>query len=273
MSHSRSQPGTTPRLRLNTGCFRPIAVTAPEGSILNCRYPAAVNMRTMTGWYCSPAVFRALAPVLPNQVQAFTGLPMGAGAYGYDQRGRMFNNHLFQGGGQGASGHGDGKSALLYPTSVGNVSVEMFENRTPMLVECKELITDSGGPGRFRGGLGQRVRVRKLHADGRPALVSVHPLGMIVGTSGLFGGHAGRKAFIRMEEPGKVLEGLDVHGLAEVNRPDQVVTVELAGGSGYGNPVDRPLAEVRADLEEGLVSPEGAKAYGVTAGLNGAAAR
>jgi 5-oxoprolinase (ATP-hydrolysing) len=259
----------TPEIPSNAGCFRPIRVTAPEGSILNCRYPAAVNQRTMTGWYCGPAVFAALAPVLPDQVQAYTGLPMGAGAYGYDGQGRMFNDHLFQGGGQGASARGDGKSALLYPTSAGNVSVEMFESRTPMLVECKELIPDSGGPGRHRGGLGQRVRVRKLHDDGQRALMGVHPQGMVVATPGLFGGQPGQRAYVKVEEPGRVREGLELHGLAEVDRADQVVTVEIGGGSGYGNPLERPVAEVAADLAEGLITPEGARVYGVTVTADG----
>lgn len=258
----------TPDIPSNAGCFRPIHVKAPAGSILNCTYPASVNMRTMTGWYCAPALFGALAPVLPAQVQAFTGLPMGAGAYGYDDRGRLFNDHLFQGGGQGASAHGDGKSSLLYPTSAANVSVEMFESRTPMLVECKELIPDSGGPGRFRGGLGQRVRVRKLVDDGQPALVGLHPQGMIVATPGLFGGEAGRKAHVSVQSPERKISGLEVHGLAEVTRTDQIVTIELAGGSGYGDPLARPPAEVAEDLRAGLITPEGAQRYGVSAGQN-----
>jgi 5-oxoprolinase (ATP-hydrolysing) len=100
----------TPDIPSNAGCFRPISVEAPEGSILNCRYPAAVNQRTQTGWYCAPAIFAALADVLPDRVQAFTGLPMGAGAYGLDGDGSVYNDHLFQGGGQGASLHGDGRA-------------------------------------------------------------------------------------------------------------------------------------------------------------------
>lgn len=259
----------TPEIPSNAGCFRPLRVRAPEGSIMNCTYPAAVNMRTMTGWYCAPAIFGALAPVLPRQVQAYTGLPMGAGAYGYDERGRMFNDHLFQGGGQGAGAHGDGKSALLYPTSAANVSVEMFESRTPIFVECKELITDSGGAGRWRGGLGQRVRVRKLKEDGRQALIGLHPMGMIVETPGLFGGDPGRKAGLLVESPDRVIRGVEVHGLAELTRTDQRVTIELGGGSGYGSPLERPLEEVAEDLREGLISPEGARRYGVTIGPDG----
>ena len=263
----------TPEIPSNAGCFRPLHVTAPEGSVLSCRHPASVNQRTQTGWYCGPAVFKALAPVLPDRVQAFTGLPMGMGAYGIDADGRVFNDHLFQGGGQGAGAHGDGVSALLYPTSAGNVSVEMFESRTPLVVECKEFRPDSGGAGRHRGGLGQRVRVRKLRDDGRPALVDLHPTGMLTAPSGLFGGAAGARARAYVAAGDKILEGGGTVSLAELRRPDQRATIEIAGGSGYGPPIDRPLERVQADLDEGYVTPEGAAAYSVAVGPDGRARR
>jgi 5-oxoprolinase (ATP-hydrolysing)/N-methylhydantoinase A len=218
-------------------------------------------------------VFRALAPILPQRVQAFTGLPMGMGAYGVDGEGRIYNDHLFQGGGQGASARGDGQSALLYPTSAANVSVEMFETRTPLVVECKELIPDSGGAGRHRGGLGQRVRVRKLAADGAPALVDLHPHGMLVAPPGLFGGQAGARARAYVSDGTSVVEGGAMVSLAELRHTGQRGTIEIAGGSGYGDPRERPLKQVQADLDEGYVTPEGAGAYGVTVGPDGIARR
>lgn len=244
----------TPEIPSNAGCFRPIEVVAPEGSILNCRYPAAVNLRTHTGWYCAPAVFAALADVLPDAVQAFTGLPMGAGAYGIDVDGTVYNDHLFQGGGQGAGSRGDGKNALLYPTSAGNTSIEMFETRTPLVVEEKALIPDSGGDGRHRGGLGQRVRVRKLRDDGRTALLSLHPQGMIVATPGLDGGRAGRRASVTFEGPDGRKVDVELDGMAELRTPADVCTIEMAGGSGFGDASERdPVARAR-DLAEGYVS-------------------
>lgn len=252
----------TPEVPSNAGDFRPIRVEAPEGSILNCRRPRAVNQRTVTGWSCAPAIFGALAEALPEQVQAFTGLPMGAGAYGQEKPDRSFNDHLFQGGGQGAGAHKDGKSALLFPTSAANTSVEMFESRAPLLVEKKELIPDSGGAGRYRGGLGQRVQIRKLYDDSNPVLMSLHPQGMLVDTPGLFGGRAGRRANVRLEEDGNTVEGLELGTLASLRRVSQLLTIELAGGSGYGAPEERPIDEVRQDLDDGLISEEGALEYG-----------
>ena len=252
----------TPDIPSNAGCFLPITVDAPHGSILNCTYPAAVNQRTQTGWYCAPAVFAALADVLPEQVQAFTGLPMGAGAYGRDADGTVYNDHLFQGGGQGASANGDGHSALLYPTSAGNTAIEMFETRTPLVVLEKAFIPDSGGPGRHRGGLGQRIRVRKLSDDGQPALLSLHPQGMLVATPGLHGGRAGRAASISLETPRGTIRDVDLHGMAELLTPQDVCTIEMPGGSGFGAPNERSPEAVARDLADGLVTADGARVYG-----------
>jgi N-methylhydantoinase B/oxoprolinase/acetone carboxylase alpha subunit len=91
-----------------------------------------------------------------------TRLPASVTFYGVGPDGRTYNDHLFQSGGQGASSRSDGKSGLLWPTSAGNTSVDLFETRAPVLVIEKNYVADTGGAGRHRGGLGQVVRVRKL---------------------------------------------------------------------------------------------------------------
>ena len=105
----------SPQVRSNAGCYRPFTVKAPEGSILNCDKPASVNLRTRVGWYIAPNIFRALADAAPAQVQAATGLPVAINIYGREANGIVYADHFFMGAGQGASQHGDGKSALLYP--------------------------------------------------------------------------------------------------------------------------------------------------------------
>jgi len=261
----------TPDIPSNAGCFRPLHVRAPEGSVLNARHPAAVNQRTMVGWFCGPAIFRALAPVLPDRVQAFTGLPASGTAYGRDGRGRTFNDHIMFGGGQGASRHGDGHAALMYPTSAGNVPVEMFEQRTPLLVERKELIPDSGGPGTHRGGPGQRLVLRKV-APGPPVLVNIIPHGMGAPMAGLLGGLEGGAARFTVKG-GTIRNGRGTTTLVELRDPGDVIVVESAGGSGFGDPRHRPVAAIARDVAEGYVTKAGLVPYGATLSPSGKVVR
>src|SRR6185312_6704707 len=150
----------------NAGCYRAFAVKAPEGSVLNCDKPMAVNLRTRTGWYIAPNIFTALAKAAPGRVQAATGLPVAINIYGRDAAGQIYSDHLFMGGGQGGSEAGDGVSALLWPTSAANTSVELFEQRVPVLVAEKAYVPDSGGPGRHRVGPRDRASLGKRDAVG-----------------------------------------------------------------------------------------------------------
>ena len=254
----------TPAVRGNAGCYRPFSVSAPEGSILNCKYPAAVNLRTRTGWYLAPNIFRALADAAPVQVQAFTGLAVAANIYGQDASGRFYSDMLFCGGGQGASAGGDGQSALLWPTSAANTSIELIESRVPVLVLEKTFLADTGGAGRTRGGLGQRVRLRKRHDDNLPTLVSVYPEGVDNPIDGLFGGQPGGGARGRVvNSRGEETRDCGTGALVELTRADDIVELTLAGGSGYGPPAERKEAALARDLALGLVTAEGAQlAYG-----------
>ncbi len=250
----------TPQVRGNAGCYRPFRVTAPEGSILNCRRPAAVSVRTRTGWYLAPAVFRALADAAPDAVQSPTGLPVAVSVSGYDAQGVFYADHLFMGGGQGGSAHGDGKSGLLYPTSAANTAIEVFEARVPVLVEEKTFLTDSGGAGRTRGGLGQRVRFRKLHADGLPTLAAMFPEGAKAVLPGLAGGQPGARAFAGVRTPdGSLLRDCGAGELVTLSRADEIAEIVFAGGAGYGDPHSRPQHKVAADLRDGRISEAAAQ--------------
>jgi 5-oxoprolinase (ATP-hydrolysing)/N-methylhydantoinase A len=257
----------TPGVRGNAGCYRPFTVKAPEGSILNCIYPASVNIRTRTGWYLAPNIFTALSRAAPSQVQAFTGLAVASTVYGKDTGGNFYADMLFCGGGQGGSVRGDGHSALLWPTSAANTSIELMESRAPVLVEEKSYMTDSAGPGRHRGGFGQRVVFRKRDDDGQTMLVSVYPEGVNNPVPGLFGGQSGLGARGRVLDPsGRVLVDCGTGQLVELNTPAERVEMVLAGGAGYGTPSDRDPAAVSRDLALGLITPDhAARHYGFSA--------
>jgi 5-oxoprolinase (ATP-hydrolysing)/N-methylhydantoinase A len=245
----------TPGVRGNAGCYRPFTVKAPEGSILNCVRPAAVAIRTRTGWYLAPAVFQALAKAAPTTVQSPTGLPVAVNVSGNDGRGTFYADHLFMGGGQGGSAHGDGKSGLLYPTSAANTAIEIFEARVPVLVEEKTFLCDTGGPGETRGGLAQRVRFRKLHDDGLPTLAALFPEGAKAVLPGLAGGHPGSLAFAGVRTPdGTLLRDCGTGELVTLTRANEIAEVVFAGGAGYGDPRHRPAHLVAADLQDGRIT-------------------
>ncbi len=245
----------SPEVRGNAGSYRPFAVVVPEGSILNCDKPASVSIRTRIGWYLAPNVFTGLADAAPDKVQAATGLPVALNLYGREADGRVYTDHFFMGGGQGASAHGDGKSALLWPTSAANTSVELLETRAPALVLEKTLVPGSGGAGRFRGGLGVRARLRKLYDDGLPMLVSVYPEGVGVEVPGLFGGQPGGPVHgVVRDAGGAVVQDCGTGELVTLTRTDQIVEVQLAGGSGYGDPADRPREMAESDRVNGYAA-------------------
>jgi 5-oxoprolinase (ATP-hydrolysing)/N-methylhydantoinase A len=250
----------SPQVRSNAGCYRPFTVKAPEGSILNCTKPASVNLRTRVGWYIAPNIFRALVDAAPAQVQAATGLPVAINIYGREANGAVYADHFFIGAGQGGSQHGDGKSALLYPTSAANTSIELMETRAPVLVMEKSFVTDSGGPGKHRGGCGVRTRLRKLYDDGLPTLASVYPEGVGVTVRGLHGGlPGGGVRGVVLDPDGNVVHDCGTGELVTLTRADRIVEVQLAGGAGFGDPRARPAAFVARDVAEGVVSPEAAE--------------
>lgn len=247
----------TPNVRGNAGCYRAFTVKAPEGSILNCKRPMAVNLRTRTGWYLAPVIFRALAKAAPAQVQAFTGLPVAANIYGVDGDGRLYSDLLFCGGGQGASATKDGNSCMLWPTSAANTSIELIETRAPVHVIEKTYVADSGGRGKQRGGLGQRVRLRKRHDDKLPMLVSVYPEGVGAGVEGLFGGEAGGSALGRViDASGQQIKDCGTGELVQLTRTDEIVELVLAGGAGYGPAEQRDAAASARDLMLGFTTDD-----------------
>ena len=169
-----------PLTRRNDGSYRPITITAPEGCILNPTYPAPCNARQLTGHLLAGAIYKALAPVIPEQILAESGSAPGLSAVfaGRDRNASRVSQILFARGGMGAGAHGDGHDCTPFPTNAGAGSIEAFEGLAPLIVWRKELCPDSGGAGKYRGGMGQEIEIEivsprtdaPVHALGPPAL-------------------------------------------------------------------------------------------------------
>jgi N-methylhydantoinase B len=139
----------TPR---NEGSYRSVTVDAPEGSILNPRFPAPCSARQLTGHLLAGVIYRALAQAIPDKVIAESGsAPTLRSVYsGVDRRGQSFSQVLFASGGMGGSAVQDGHDCTAFPTNTGSASIEAFESISPLIVWKKALRADSGGAGKFR---------------------------------------------------------------------------------------------------------------------------
>jgi N-methylhydantoinase B len=246
----------TPR---NEGSYRAITVAAPEGSILNPRFPAPCSARQLTGHLLAGVIYKALADVLPDKVIAECGgaPTMRALFSGLDHNGDRFSQVLFASGGMGASPHRDGLPTTAFPTNVGAGSIEAYESVAPLLVWQKQLRPDSGGAGRFRGGLGQDVVIEvRTPAAVRLSLLSDrrdHP------AQGLLGGLPGAAAVIEVDD------GTRPHPKSRTSvAAGRRVTLRYAGGGGFGDPRLRDPAAIAADLRDGIITAAAAaRDYGV----------
>ncbi len=250
----------SPDVPNNEGSFRPVSVTAPEGCILNARFPAAVAGRHLVGHFLPSAIFGALAWALPDRVMAagFDGL-WDTQVFGHDPRtDRPFTYVWFSAGGTGALPTRDGLSATAFPSGIAGVPAEVIEALSPVVLKRRELRRDSGGPGTFRGGLGQVMEVA-VRTD-RPFLFSGLYERVRFPAPGLLGGAPGAPGVVRTNR-----EGVAVRPKARESLPAGTeVRLELPGGGGYGPPWLRDPALVLDDVRNGYVSVERARSdYGV----------
>jgi N-methylhydantoinase B len=247
-----------PLVPKNEGSNRPFRrVFAPEGCIVNPRRPAPVFGRSTVGHLVTSAVFGALAPAIPDRVIADSGSAPGIRAhFSGTVDDKPFSFVLFTNGGMGSRHDKDGLSCTGFPTNAGSASMEVMESIFPLRCLHQELRQDSGGPGKYRGGLGQTVRIQYVGDDegvlGMMADRLQHP------AFGLFGADHGAPCVIQ-------LDGVDVPPKGRVAiRPGQVLEIQFPGGGGYGKPSDRNRELIHHDLRLGLISRESAlKSYGL----------
>jgi len=247
-----------PEVPNNEGCLRPIRVLAPEGSILNCTWPAATFARTMVAHLMAETVIRAMSKVVPEKSIASSG--SNALFYlsikGKSLTGKEFmavSSHM---GGFGARFAKDGPSCTAFPHNVSNIPIEVNESGLPVYFQKKTLLRDSGGPGKYRGGCGQEVTIKvfedDLSAKESGVTVSMRGGRLGVDVDGFCGG---------MKAPDTTTVIINGETQKEANRivnlfPGDELTLINPGGGGCGNPHLRDPEMVKNDVLNEIVSIE-----------------
>jgi len=235
-----------PGLPNNEGMYRPVRVEAPEGSILNPRFPAAVVSRATTGHYVPALVLGALHRVIPDRVMAGVGSPLWALSQSSTREdGRPYTTVLFFNGGMGATPIKDGENVLSWPSNISSTPVEVAERQSPLFFHYKRLRPGSGGAGRFRGGLGQDILIESRSP--RPIVLSVMAERTKFPAPGLAGGAAGGLGDVRIN--GTRIDNRKQHVLERGDR----VLVSTPGGGGYGPRGKRDRKRIARDRALGYV--------------------
>ena len=257
---------TQPLAPVNEGSFRALDIVLPEGNIMMARYPAP-----MTGWSrilptVVDVIVRSLAPAMPDRTPAAHHGTMGGGSIifsGIDPKTqRRFVTQSIEGAGWGGRPTEDGEngSVSICQGDVRNGSIEAMELKVPILIENRGFRPDSGGPGKFRGGVGLSVRARSL-VDGRWNLGrsdrrSCPPWGLWGGMSGSYS-----ECFVKKPDDSDFKPN---YGFRTPLPADSVMSTLTGGGGGWGDPLERQIARVREDVLNEFVSREAAaKFYGV----------
>ena len=268
---------TDPSIPRNEGCYRPFTIIAPPGTIVNCTFPAPVaGGNTETSPRLTDMVFGALQDAIPERVVGSCGGTSSPFLFGgTDPRtGDLYAHFHFEGVGWGGRSHADGNDMVVTINgNCRNTPVEVFETRYPAFrIESYSLLTDSGGPGRFRGGLGGErvftVTVPEVTVSALLNRMRTEPWGVLGGAEGAVGGLWVRRGADQewrtfVEEFGTIspskFSGVTL-------RDGDQVRIRMPGGGGYGDPRTRDHDSVRRDVREGFVSREAAvSAYGLDA--------
>ena len=253
---------TTPQDPTNDGSFRALHVIAPEGCCLNVKRPSPVCMYGELGMHVMDAIWKALAPVLPNKLPAGHYSTVAAqGFAGYDTATSPASFFMFggpNGGGWGAGKDWDGENALicLGDGDTRNTPMEVIEAKYPIQVLRYALIPDSGGAGEFRGGLGLEVVYRMLRGE---SLSAVFVSGRCKFPAfGLFDGEEGQRSTIFITRDG-VAGPCTCQAAGLPLKLGDEITVIAGGGGGWGDPSRRDPERLRQDVALGYVSTEAAQ--------------
>jgi N-methylhydantoinase B len=268
---------TDPRTLIprNSGCYRPIRIIAPPGTVVNCEHPApSVGGNTDLQPKLIDLLLEALASAAPSMVAASTGGSSSNLLFGgiHPETGQFFSNYHYDGMGTGATLSKDGNDAeTTRHSNCRNTPVEVFEQRYPLLTVDHGLVPDSGGPGRHRGGLAVyrtlRVTSDEVTFSALFDRCKIRPHGLAGGLDGL-----GSEILVRRVGESKFRRFDEVFGVASPTKFTNVVLrrgdelyYRTAGGGGYGAPAERDPRLVLADVRDGCVSRDAAvRDYGVS---------
>jgi N-methylhydantoinase B len=253
----------------NAGLLRPLKVVNPEGSFLNARFPAATTFGNSLTGPTSDAIFRAFAQAIPQMVTAGWNRMLGMTLTGMDPRHRRpYVDILFLAlkGGSGATFNADGYDHIGLINCGGGLlaqDYEMFEIQNPHFLLRHEYATDSAGAGCWRGGLGVDTEFR-IDGDDVTGIVFGDGVDEKARGFGIFGGKPGSLNEIMVTDPqGNVRRPRSKEIMRGITR-GSVVRQRAGGGGGYGDPRERPVEQVIADVRNGYVSVDRAREdYGV----------
>jgi N-methylhydantoinase B len=237
-----------PTVLANAGLARPIKVTAPEGSVVNCRHPAAVLRRVGTCQRVVDIIFGALAQAVPERVIAACNGTVSVVTFtGRKPSGEFWVYLETIAGGSGARATKDGMDGVhVHMTNTSNLPIEALEIEYPLTVLRYELAEGSGGPGKFRGGMG----LRRVYRAEDGCRVEIDAARIQSSPWGLFGGMPGGRYNCI---PG---DGVSFHRGAGFMDAGEEITVVTPGAGGYGIPQERSLDAVQRDIRERIISPE-----------------
>jgi N-methylhydantoinase B len=257
---------TTPTLPNNEGCFRPLTIRLRRGSMFDPIRPAPTSLWVEASQNIPDLMLKALAPAIPDRVRASTfGSDVATFIYGTDPRSQRYYIMVEESvpGGWGAKPWADGETALhaLAEGDTYNIPVEMVEVNYPLRIGRYEIVADSGGPGRFRGGLGAVKTVTPIDHDCK--FIATFDRSKYSPAWGLFGGKEGGPNTLSILRQDHTVE----HHVKVTDMPvaaGETIVYEAGGGGGYGDPFERDPNLVLTDVVAGYVSPEAAaREYGV----------
>ncbi|GAW28191.1 hydantoinase B/oxoprolinase family protein [Carboxydocella sp. ULO1] len=255
---------TSPLSPVNEGTFVPLKLVVPENCMFNAKHPAPSAVYGLVLITLIDTIFKALAPAIPHKIPAaHYGDVSAIFIFGTDPRTKTPYLHVeAQGGGWGANKFRDGENVMIAIADgdTRNVPVEIVEAKYPLRVERYEIRQDSGGPGRYRGGLGHYRDFRILDHDAQFTTTQERSE---CPPWGLFGGKAGATNRVVIN-PGTPEEKIIQKATGHPLKAGDLLSNQTGGGGGYGNPLDRPAEEVRLDVVRGYVSIKAAEeSYGV----------